>query len=241
MSDTANPANLASSEEFDARLKRTDEPRWLASRYAPEEARQRLVAIYLLHQELTRTLSTKEAMLGKIRIQWWRETVEQIGGKGALRRHDLSEELARLTSTRLDLIAAINDLIDRFDDILDDHLHAGGHQAGEAHEERHLAAEASLARLAGLALKSDLTPGNLDALSRCGEAHLATVAQLPDYHDRWITARVAAGSLPADVWPAIVHLAADAPKGQERSPFSRRWRVFKAMLLHRLGKPLDQE
>ena len=38
MSDTANPANLASAplsgaKEFDARLRRTDENRWLATRY----------------------------------------------------------------------------------------------------------------------------------------------------------------------------------------------------------------
>ena len=83
MSDTSNPGNLASAAEFDGRLKRTDENRWLATRYAPPEARERLVAIYLLHQELSRALHTKEAMLGKIRIQWWRETVEQIETKVA--------------------------------------------------------------------------------------------------------------------------------------------------------------
>ena len=84
MSDTANPPNLASVDDFDARLKRTDEDRWLATRYAPQAARERLVAIYLLYQELQRALQTKEAMLGKIRIQWWRETLEQVGATAAL-------------------------------------------------------------------------------------------------------------------------------------------------------------
>ena len=46
MSDTANPANLASSEEFDARLKRTDEDRWLATRYAPQAGRERLFQLF---------------------------------------------------------------------------------------------------------------------------------------------------------------------------------------------------
>jgi phytoene/squalene synthetase len=119
MSDTSNKANLASAplagvEEFDDRLKRTDEDRWLATRYAPAEGRERLVAIYLLNQELQRTLHTKEPMLGKIRVQWWRETIEQVAGKAPLRRHDLAEELARVTKDRPDLIAPINDLIDRF-------------------------------------------------------------------------------------------------------------------------------
>jgi hypothetical protein len=239
MSDTSNPGNLASSPiadaaEFDARLKRTDENRWLATRYAPAEARERLVAIYLLHQELSRALHAKEPMLGKIRIQWWRETVEQIGGRGQVRRHDLAEELARVMRGRGDLIAPINDLIDRFDDVIDDHLRAGGHEESGTHEARHLAAEASLSRLAGLALDASATPSQLDALTRCGEAHLAVVADLDDAADRWITARVAAQELPAQLWPAIAHLAVDAPKGAEPSPLSKRWRMFRAVATRRL-------
>src|SRR5512139_156492 len=109
MSDTANPGKLASAgplasaKEFDARLRRTDEDRWLATRYAPESARELLVALYLLDQELRRALGAKEAMLGKIRIQWWRETIEQIAGPGAVRRHDRAEEVARVIAPRRDL------------------------------------------------------------------------------------------------------------------------------------------
>jgi hypothetical protein len=252
MSDTANPANVASaplaeSGDFDARLKRTDENRWLATRYAGEGDRPLLVAIYLLYHELARALQAKEAMLGKIRIQWWRETVEQIStaledkdAEKAVRRHDLSEELFRQVKGRRDLIAPINDLIDAFDDIIDDHLRSG-HEATEEHEAKHLAAEAALSRLAGRSLDANLVGLKLDALSYCGHAHLATVAQLPDYADRWVMARVAAQELPPHVWPAIVHLVADAPQGRERSPFSRRWRIFRAMLIKRLGKPVDPE
>ena len=104
MSDTANPPKLASSAEFDARLKRTDEDRWLASRYAPAADRERLAAVYLLNQELQRTLHTKEPMLGKIRLQWWRETMEQVAGGGPVRRHDLAEELARVTTDRKSVV-----------------------------------------------------------------------------------------------------------------------------------------
>ena len=149
MSDTANPASLASADDFDARLKRTDEDRWLATRYADEAGRQRLVAIYLMNNELQRALQAREAMLGKIRVQWWRETLEQVGGAGPVRRHDLAEELARVTKGRGDLIAPLMALVDAFDDILDDHLQAGGHQDGGEHEARHLAAEGKLVRLAG--------------------------------------------------------------------------------------------
>lgn len=233
MSDTANPANLASSEEFDARLKRTDEDRWLATRYAPPSARERLVAIYLLHQELQRALQTKEPMLGKIRLQWWRETLEQVAGKAALRRHDLAEELARVTKGRPDLIASMNGLIDRFDDIIDDHMH-GGHTAGGDHEARHLATEGSLARLAGLALDPAASSEHLDALARAGEAHITSIANIPDAGAKWAAARTAVRKAPAALWPAILHLAIADHDQRQLSPLAKRWRMFRAALTRRL-------
>ncbi|HEY7797158.1 MAG TPA: squalene/phytoene synthase family protein [Hyphomonadaceae bacterium] len=234
MSDTSNPGNLASAAEFDARLKRTDENRWLATRYAPPEARERLVAIYLLHHELSRALRSKEAMLGKIRIQWWRETIDQIAGKSSIRRHDLAEELGRVVRDRADLIAPLHDLINRFDDIVDDHLRSAGHEHGGTHETRHLAAEASLTRLAGQALHPSVSMNQLDALTRCGEAYLAVVADTEDAADRWVTARVAAGELSPQFWPAILHLSISAPAHRPRTPLSKRWRMFQAALTHRL-------
>ena len=237
MSDTSNPANLASSPlagpaEFDARLQRTDEDRWLATRYAPEDARQRLVAIYLLNQELQRTLHTKEAMLGKIRVQWWRETIEQVAGLASLRRHDLAEELARVTKGRPDLIAPINALVDSFDDILDDHLH-GGHTAGGDHEARHLATEGALNRLAGLALDPAATPDQLAILAQVGEARVAASAELDGSAAKWSAARTAARKLPAKLWPAILHLAIKDTGEEPRTPLSKRWRMFKAALIRR--------
>lgn len=237
MSDTSNTANLASAPladagEFDARLKRTDEDRWLATRYAAPDARERLVAIYLLNQELQRTLHTKEPMLGKIRVQWWRETIEQVAGKAPLRRHDLAEELARVTKDRADLIAPINALVDSFDDILDDHLH-GGHTAGGDHEARHLATEGSLAKLAGLALDPKATPEHIAMLSQVGEARIAMAAELADAATRWATARISARKLPSKLWPAILHLAVVESEEEPLSPFSKRWRMFRAALIRR--------
>ena len=234
MSDTANPPNLASAAEFDARLKRTDEDRWLASRYAPAADRERLAAIYLLNQELQRTLHTKEPMLGKIRLQWWRETMEQVAGSGPVRRHDLAGEVARVTTGRPDLHARASALIDRYDDILDDHLHSGGHQPGGDHEARHLAVEGALMKLAGLALYPAATPEQLGMLAALGEARLALSAELPDGAARWASAQRAARNIPGILWPAILHLAiADLPS-PPASDFTRRWRLFKAAFTHRL-------
>jgi phytoene synthase len=233
MSDTSNPANLASAEDFDARLKRTDEARWLATRYAPQASRERLVAVYLLHQELQRTLQTKEPMLGKIRLQWWRETLEQVAGKAPVRRHDLAEELARVTKDRQDLIAPMNDLIDRFDDNIDDHMH-GGHTAGGDHEARHLATEGALARLAGRALDPAASPGHLDALANASEARIAVMAELTGGSLKWNAARIAARKIPAPLWPAILHLAVTDSADHDRSPLGSRWRMFRAALTRRL-------
>lgn len=230
MSDTANPSNLASVHDFDARLKRTDEDRWLATRYAPADARELLVALYLLNQELQRALHAKEAMLGKIRVQWWRETLEQLAGAAPLRRHDLAEELARALKGRGDLLPAMNGLVDAYDDVLDDHLHAGGHRPDGAHESRHLAVEAAMMRLAGLVLVPDADEAGLAALAEAGAARLGLAAELEDADTRWAAARTGLRSAPAALWPAILHLAVADGDG----PLRKRWRMFVAALRRRL-------
>jgi phytoene synthase len=242
MSDTPNPGNLTSPaapgpilagpEAFDARLKAADEPRWLASRYAPESARQLLVAVNLLHGELQRALAASDAMLGKIRVQWWREALAEIAA-GKSRRHDLALELSRLLGPRPEVIVRLAALVDAFDDILDDHLHAGGHQPGAEHAQNHLAAAGALARAAGLALDGTATAAQLDGLAVCAEAWLALQVDLPDAAHLYRRAVAAAHTLPPAQWPAILHLAA-TPPGRELGPLGQRWQVFLAMLRRRL-------
>ncbi len=235
MSDTANPPNLASAPlsgagDFDARLKRTDEDRWLATRYAAADARERMVALYLLNQELQRALHAREAMLGKIRLQWWRETLAQLAGAAPLRRHDLTEELARVLKDRVDLVAPMSALLDAYDDVLDDHLQAGGHQPDGAHEARHLAVEAVLMRLAGLALVRDADEASLAALAEAGAARVALAAGLDGAAARWVAARAGFRKIPSALWPALLHLAAAGVD----TPFGKRWRMFRAALSRNL-------
>jgi phytoene synthase len=230
MSDTSNPPNLASVDDFDARLKRTDEDRWLATRYAPAGPRERLVAIYLLNQELQRALHAKEAMLGKIRLQWWRETLAQLAGGVPLRRHDLAEELARVLKNRADLLGPMNELVDTYDHVLEDHLQAGGHQAGGAHQERHLAVEGALMRLSGLTLAPDADRAGLDALAEAGAARVGLAAGLEGADVRWKAAKAGLRQAPATLWPAALHLAAANADGQ----LGKRWRIFRAALGRRL-------
>lgn len=60
-----------------------DRVRWLASRASPPAARGALLALYSFALELGRTRDVvREAMLGQIRLAWWREALEGPSGSG---------------------------------------------------------------------------------------------------------------------------------------------------------------
>jgi len=66
-------------------VRRADEDRWLASRFAPADARWRLVAIYALNYEIARAAEiVGEPALSDIRLTWWRDAIDAAyAGKGA--------------------------------------------------------------------------------------------------------------------------------------------------------------
>lgn len=70
---------------LDAEVRRVDEDRWLASRFAPASVRARLIAIYALNHEIARTADVvTQAPIGDIRLAWWREAIAEIhAGQGA--------------------------------------------------------------------------------------------------------------------------------------------------------------
>lgn len=75
-------------EDLDTLVRRVDEDRWLASRFAPEPARARLIAIYAVNYEIARTAETvHEAALGDIRLEWWRSALEEIAEGYGPRSH----------------------------------------------------------------------------------------------------------------------------------------------------------
>lgn len=60
-------------------IRRVDEDRWLASRFAPTDIRVRLMAIYAVNYEIARTAEVvKEPAIGEIRLAWWREAIAEI-------------------------------------------------------------------------------------------------------------------------------------------------------------------
>jgi phytoene synthase len=81
-------------EDLDALVRRVDEDRWMASRFAPADVRRRLIAIYAVNYEIARTAEVvKEPTLGDIRLAWWRDAIaDALAGKPS----DQHEALAAL-------------------------------------------------------------------------------------------------------------------------------------------------
>lgn len=66
-------------ETADELVRRVDEDRWLAARFADAPGRDRLAALYAFIYEVARIPeSVREPALGAIRLQWWREAVDRI-------------------------------------------------------------------------------------------------------------------------------------------------------------------
>lgn len=81
--------------ELDALVRRADEDRWLASRFAPAPQRHRLIALYAVNVEIARIAETaREPRLGEIRLAWWREALEEILAGAAPRPHPALAALA---------------------------------------------------------------------------------------------------------------------------------------------------
>lgn len=75
-------------------LRRGDRDRYLASLFAPADRREDLFALYAFNLEVARTAeAVSEAMLGRIRLQWWREAVAECYD-GRPRRHAVVQPLA---------------------------------------------------------------------------------------------------------------------------------------------------
>jgi phytoene synthase len=76
-------------------VRRTDRDRFLGALFAPEPQRADLLAILALDHELARTRAvTREPMLAAIRLQWWREAIEEAAGSGKPRAQPLVESLS---------------------------------------------------------------------------------------------------------------------------------------------------
>lgn len=79
-------------------IARSDEDLFLSLRYALPTDRPRLAALFAFQVELRRIpLMVSEPPLGEIRLQWWREALDEIVAGGPVRGHPVVEALAAFT------------------------------------------------------------------------------------------------------------------------------------------------
>lgn len=77
-----------------AEVRRSDRDRFLMTLFAPSEHREALFALYAFNIEISKTREVvSEAMLGAIRLQWWRDSVDTLYSDVPLRKHAVIEAL----------------------------------------------------------------------------------------------------------------------------------------------------
>ena len=77
-------------------VRQADPDRYFASLFAPAPHRPHLHALYAFNHEIAHVAeSVREPMLGAIRLEWWRESVEGAA-KGNPRSHDVARGLSAL-------------------------------------------------------------------------------------------------------------------------------------------------
>ena len=104
-----------------ALVRRHDRDRFQTALFAPPRQREGLFALYAFNYEIARVRETVTApMLGQIRLQWWRETIEAAYSGAAPRHHEIVEPLtAIIREYRLDR-AGFDRLIDSRERDLDE-------------------------------------------------------------------------------------------------------------------------
>lgn len=130
-----------------AEVRQHDRERYLTAVFAPESPRQALFALYAFNLEIARTRETvSEPMLGEIRLQWWRESIEGLF-TGTPRQHHVVLALAA-SLQRSDLFRG------HFDALIDARVRDLYDEPFQTLEELEGYAEATSSRLIYLALEA---------------------------------------------------------------------------------------
>ncbi|NBD31314.1 MAG: squalene/phytoene synthase family protein [Alphaproteobacteria bacterium] len=76
-------------------VRKGDPDRFLATMAAPPAARRVLFPLYAFNIEVSRApWVTEEPMIAEMRLQWWRDALDEIATGGPVRSHEVTVELA---------------------------------------------------------------------------------------------------------------------------------------------------
>ncbi|MCW1951279.1 MAG: squalene/phytoene synthase family protein [Octadecabacter sp.] len=93
-------------------VEKGDPERFMAAMAAPVEARRILFPLYAFNVEVARApWVTEGPMIAEMRLQWWRDALEEIATGGAVRRHEVTTPLAEVLDAQsaraLDQVVAV--------------------------------------------------------------------------------------------------------------------------------------
>ncbi|MEZ5893373.1 MAG: squalene/phytoene synthase family protein [Parvularculaceae bacterium] len=219
-------------------VRQADEDRWLSIHYAKEPLRRRLMALAAFGVELKRIPdAVSEAPLGEIRLQWWRDALDELRAGKSPRAHPVVAEIAAAGLYSPEFAALIETAIDARARPLYDLTFA----SLEVLEAWLGEAEASLDRIAVM-----LAGGDGDAAETGGRAFALareTPRLAPSLSDaaagrakalhKGASAELRA--LDASAAPSVLHLALTPlyAKRARAFPLAKRMRLFSAMLFGR--------
>jgi len=100
--------------DLDALVRRVDPDRWLSSRFvADPQARADVVTIYAYDHELARAPRVAtNALMGEIRLAWWREVLDEVFEGRHVRHHPTAQALAGIVRRRALPRAPLEAMID---------------------------------------------------------------------------------------------------------------------------------
>ena len=230
MDEDASPP----ADDLDALVARVDPDRWLSSRLiADPHERADVIALYAYDHELARAPRVaSNALLGEIRLAWWREVLDEAYGAGPVRRHPtavaLADVIARRGLPRPPLVAMIDA---RYRELDPEPLHD---------EEAVLLARETAGAAARLAAQVLGEPQEGDRAEAAGalwslaRREMASGRPLNPALSRPL--RAEARGLGVAAFPAGAHgaLSRAYGRGREPSAFGKRWRITLAALSGRI-------
>ncbi|MEL7132451.1 MAG: squalene/phytoene synthase family protein [Pseudomonadota bacterium] len=79
-----------------------DPDRFRTAMAAPVAAREVLFPLYAFNVEVARApWVTQEAMIAEMRLQWWRDALEEIASGGSVRKHEVTTPLAGILTQQM--------------------------------------------------------------------------------------------------------------------------------------------